>query len=128
MIGAAVWAAEPDAGGHVFDGNAGYLGARNRGRIPFVEFWISGHDFKQLSYTGGAESSSVKVRVHVGGRDLEIAQELAYEIGKAAVTAIRSVFGTTLGDESDSDFGASPWGHALDIELAVLQSYAKATP
>ncbi len=127
-ISSAVWAADGDAGGHVFDGNGGFIGARNRGRLPFLEFRIVAQQFTQQTYTGGQETSQVAVRVHVGGRDIRIAQDRAYAIAKAAVTAIRSVFGTTLGNEAIPEFGQGPWGHALEVKLTVEQSYAKAAP
>lgn len=127
-VSAATWAAAEDAGGHVFPGDGRYLFGRNRGRLPFLEVWITAQNARQLSYDGGTLDSVVLVRAHVGGRDIEAAEELAHEIIAAAVRAVRYLpedYYTWLGDEAVDQFRPGPWGHQLDVRMTVRQVFGR---
>ncbi len=127
-IGAAKWALGEDVGGHVFDGDARLLLGRNRGRLPFLEFWLASSDTHQLSYEGGTRDSRLVVRVHVGGRAIAAAEELAREILAAAVSAIRYLPAdgyTWLGDDAADAFKPGPFGHQLDVSLTVRHAYGR---
>lgn len=127
-VAAGTWDNEPEDGGHVFDGDGKYIGGRNRGRLPFLEFWLDGHTATQLSYDGGTLDSVVLVRVHVGGKDIKTAESLANEIALQAVASVRSLpsdYYLWLGNESLETFRPGPWGHMLDVRMTVRQAYGR---
>lgn len=43
-----------------------YIGARNRGRLPFVEFNIDDSNFEQVAVDSNLDTNTWIVRVHVG--------------------------------------------------------------
>jgi hypothetical protein len=115
------WSAAVTAGGRVFDGDAGYLGSRNRGRLPFLELWVQDASEVQLSYDGGVSDIQVTLRVHVGGRDQATLDDLAGEILFAAVRAIRSL-PFNHGRIGDGNYGQTtlgPWGSQRDALVRV---------
>lgn len=118
------WAAAITAGGRVFDGDSGFLGSRSRGRLPFVEIWVSQSTETQLSYEGGLADLTVQVRAHVGGRDQSTADALGAEILYACVRAIRDL-ADDAGRLGGADMGPTnlgPWGHQRDVSIRVQQA------
>jgi len=125
-VSASTWAETPANGGHVFDGEVGFLGARNRGRLPFLEFWVEGFTGTRASFGGGGYSDgTVVVRAHVGGADQADAEELAADILAAARDAVRAIadnFGQ-VGDDSFGRIELGPWGHQMDLRLTLEHAY-----
>lgn len=122
-VALATWAAAPSSGGHVFEAKGGKVGSRNRGRLPFVDYWLEKPpDYDQNSYNGGLSTPIVGIAVHVGGRDVETAQTLAFAIMEAAVNAIRTDPAydyMRVGDEIMGAFEQGPWGHQLTCRISV---------
>lgn len=113
---------------HVFGGEVGaFIGGRNRGRLPFIQYRVDGWDFEQESRQGGTVTVLVHLVVHVGGKDPLAAGDLATAIIQAAITAIS--------DESVDNFTSAsrkvsieplkqgPWGHEMTATLTVDLSY-----
>ena len=112
----------------VFSGIAGYLGGRNRGRLPFVEFSIASQDFAHATLEGGTVTSSVIIRAHCGGRDPETATNLLRAILTAGLAAVRDEAAdnyTALGDDRLGDTELGPWGHMQDASLTVEHTFAR---
>lgn len=112
----------------VFSGIAGYLGGRNRGRLPFIEFSVSGQDFAHETLEGGTVTSSIIIRAHCGGRDPETSANLLREILTAGLVAIRSEATdnyTALGDDQLGDVQLGPWGHMQDASLTIEHTFAR---
>ncbi len=112
----------------VFRGIAGWLGGRNRGRLPFIEFDIESQGFTEENPQGGTINQAIRLRVHVGGQDPAVAAELAIAILAAGIAAIRSETTDNLvalgnGAIEPAQFG--PWGVSRDAVLQVQQSYGR---
>ncbi len=122
------WAMAEDDGGHVFDGLKGYIRGRNRGRLPFIEFAIQDQSFDQMSATGGMVATSLQVTAHVGGRGDSEAEELAFDLLGAAITAVRSIANSYCdrGSEKFGSFKPSPWGHQLDVTISISHAFGRA--
>lgn len=113
---------------HVFHGLAGYLGGRNRGRLPFMEFEIESQTFEHQVTEGGELTQTIHLRAHVGGKDSGVAGELCEAMLCAAMAAIRSEAGdnlTALGNDAISAPQLGPWGISRDASLTVIQSYER---
>ncbi len=114
----------------VFRGLAGFLGGRNRGRLPFVEFDIVGQGYEQESFDGGTMTQTVTVRVHLGSRDPEVASALANSILASCLAAIRSEGTdnlTAIGGDQINGMQPSPWGIQRDAVLTIEQSFGRAS-
>lgn len=112
----------------VFRGLAGYLGGRNRGRLPLIEFDIQTQRFAQETEQGGMLLSTVTLRCHVGGRDLETAGNLAEAILAAALAAIRSEAVdnyTAQGDDEIGPLQPGPLGHFRDATMRFEHTFAR---
>lgn len=111
---------------HVFRGFTGMLGGRNRGRLPFIEFEITTDGFHQTWVEGGDLTATITLRVHVGGRDQQVAGDLAEAITLASLAAIRSEQTDNyfaLGDDNVSQLKVGPWGHMRESTLTVQLTY-----
>ena len=113
---------------HVFGGEVGnFIGGRNRGRLPFIQYKCDGWNFEQESRQGGTVRCIAHLVVHVGGRNPLAAGDLATAIMQAAIAAI--------GDESVDNFTAAsrqltiselkqgPWGHEMQGTMELEFSY-----
>lgn len=110
----------------VFRGLGGYLSGRNRGRLPFIEFDISGQEFTQASPDGGELVSQVIVRAHCGGPSLEAAGDRLEGILLAALASIRSEAEDeymALGDDRVGPLVPGPWGHQREATVTVSHSF-----
>ena len=106
----------------------GYLGGRNRGRLPFVEFDISSQSYNQEHFQGGTLISALRVRAHCGLRDVVAAGTLLDLMVTAAIASIRSELVdnyTAMGSDSTTDSGYGAWGHFQDATLTIEQSFAR---
>lgn len=123
-IDALVWSADIDQGGHVFDGEGGYIGSRNIGRLPFVEFFIQSATEDQQSYQGGVGEYAIIVRCHVGGIYQSDVDELAGEILFQSVRAIRNMAGDQgrIGSSSYGQTALGPWGSQRDVVINIQLS------
>lgn len=110
----------------VFKGNGPYLGARNRGRLPFMEFYLDAQPFTQEHPQGGTVVTTVKVVAHVGGRDLEAASDLAAAMLGFGMAAIRSEAVdnyTAMGDDQIGALEPGPWGHMRVASMTFEHTY-----
>jgi len=106
---------------HVFGGEVGrFIGGRNRGRLPFIQYKVDGWHFSQ-------DSRLVHMIVHVGGKDPLLAGDLAMAITQAAVASItdESVdnFVAASRDVRVSPLRQGPWGHEMETTITVDFSY-----
>jgi hypothetical protein len=113
---------------HVFGGEVGnFIGGRNRGRLPFVQFKVDGWQFSQESRQGGTVTGVVHLVVHVGGRDPLAAGDMATAIMQAAIASIsdESVDNFTAASRqvSISALKQGPWGHEMIAEITIDLSY-----
>ncbi len=114
----------------VFHGLGGYLQGRNRGRLPFVEYAITGQTFDSNASGGGTMTQTVTVRAHCGGRDLGTASDLTAAILAAGMAAIRdntSDVYTDMGDDAVGELQPGAWGHQRDASMTFIQSFDRDT-
>ena len=127
-IAAGVWA---DANApHVFGGNGGFIGGRNRGRLPFVEVAVIDQTFTPVTaeMDGDLEQTLV-IRCHVGGNIIADAEDLSELIISACLVAVRNL-GTDLaavGSDRVSGIQQGPWGHVREATLTVMQNFHRDT-
>jgi hypothetical protein len=124
----ATWAS-PDSP-HVFRGFGVYLGGRNRGRLPFIEYDIQAQPFTQETYEGGTVQTTVRITAHAGGRDLDVVNTLLDSILMSVLSCLRSPDEDnylSIGSESVGAIEQSPWGHQMSVELTVSHSYSRET-
>ncbi len=115
---------------HIFRGLGGFLGGRNRGRLPFIEYDCASQGFDQESISGGTITQTITLRAHVGGRVLGTAGDLSEAMLTAALASIRSEAVdnlTAIGGDSIGPLVASPWGLSRDATLTIEQSYSRST-
>ncbi|MBA3588845.1 hypothetical protein [Methylibium sp.] len=112
---------------HVFDGDQMATGGRNRGRLPFVEYWIASQPFAPEGTEVGMVDTTIRLRVHVGGADRAAALATADAIAMAAFSAIRADDYFDLGDSSVDSTASQPLWHYLDATARVQHSYDPAT-
>ena len=125
-VAAAAWASA--ATPRVFRGIAGFLGGRNRGRLPFIEFDISSIDYAHETREGGSATTTARIVAHAGGRDPETAGNLLEAILTAGLIALRdeSVDNyTALGSDAISELTLGPWGHQRETQITVVHSYGR---
>jgi hypothetical protein len=126
-VAAASWA--DAATPRIFRGLAGFLGGRNRGRLPFIEFDIVNQPFAQESVQGGTVALAITIRVHYGSRDHGAASDATQAILANALAALRSEDVDNLcafGTDQIGPIQASPWGLARDAQATVELSYNRA--
>lgn len=114
---------------HVFGGEVGhFVGGRNRGRLPFIQYKIDGWHFSQESRQGGTVTALVHLVVHVGGKDPLSAGDLASSITQAAIAAICDEeidnFVSASRDLKISQLEQGPWGHEMGTTITVDFTYA----
>jgi hypothetical protein len=127
-IAPSAWAAASTP--HVFRGFGGYLGGRNRGRLPFIEFDIQTQPFAQETPEGGTVTTAVRVVAHVGGRDLEAANDVLDNMLIAGLACLRSEAEDNymaIGSEEVGQIEQGPWGHQMALTLSVEHSYGRDT-
>ncbi len=113
---------------HVFRGFGGFIGGRNRGRLPFVEWQVQGQGFAPESTQGGTCTMTVALRVHVGGANLAAAEDLSEEILAAILTVLRDESADNLyalGDDQISAMQPGPWGHVRESASTVEVSFGR---
>lgn len=111
---------------HVFKGSGPYIGGRNRGRLPFIEFWIESQPFAAEHFQGGTVITTVRIVAHVGGRDLETANDLADAMLAFGIAAIRSEAVdnyTAMGDDQIAALEAGPWGHMRQATMTFEHTF-----
>lgn len=124
-IGAATWASTTTP--RVFQGFQGYLGGRNRGRLPFIEYDVDTQAYSKEHFQGGTLTSSLRIRAHCGLRDIPAASTLLDSIITSALAAVRDEAVdnyTALGDDQVSICEYGAWGHYCDATLSVEHTYA----
>ncbi len=128
-VDAATWASitAPRA----FQGLGGFLGGKNRGRLPFVEFEIQNQRFMLESRgpDGGTVTSQIVLRVNMGGANDEIVLNTTSAILAAIMVEVRSVRVDNymaIGDgDSIGPLKQGPWGHSRDCQFSVDHSYGR---
>jgi hypothetical protein len=87
-ISAGVWSSTTTP--RVFPGKAGFIGGRNRGRLPFLEIAFTSQSFQNTVEDGGTLLTSVELIAHGTGRDQQTAEELLSGLLGAALASIRT--------------------------------------
>lgn len=124
-VGNGVWSSSSTP--RVFQELQGYLGGRNRGRLPFIEFDIDSQNYNKDHFQGGTLTSLLRIRAHCGLRDVVAAGTLIDSILTSALAAVRSEAVdnyTALGDDQVSLLEYGVWGHYGDATMTIVQSYA----
>lgn len=109
---------------HVFYNTDSYVGARNRGRCPFVEVIRNDTSMEHLaepSY-GGMSTHSFTILVHTlasSGRDEEANEEEAWRIAIAILEVLRADYNLSTGNNSITEIENSPFGYSLAINVEV---------
>lgn len=111
---------------HVFAGIArGFIGGRNRGRLPFVEVAVTADDGRPVvTEQGGDLTQTLTIRCHAGGSQSS-ADSLTLAILSACMAATRA-HSSQLPELGPCAMGAlqqGPWGHSRDATLTVVQTY-----
>lgn len=119
-----LWARDVDEGGHVFENDNGFIGARNRGRMPFMSVTLTSVSETQQTRDGGELVSAIEGMIHVGGADQMAAQILARSISLVARRMIRATAGEYLflGNDREGEFERTPLGHALAFTMDIRQT------
>lgn len=116
--------------GSVFYGIGGLTPAKNRGRLPFIEYEIK-NEFSFEADSGGTEEWEATIRLHVGTKSL-----------KNDIVKLRSMFDVTsrlifsliieklpCNAESTAwsvgDFISQPWGFYADLSSTFATSFNK---
>ncbi len=112
----------------VFNGYAGFLGARNRGRLPFFEVMVSTSSFTNETSQGGSVKTTVKLKLHDTGRDIETVTNRMDATMIAGIASIRdnhTTLYTQLGDSEVSDVQPGPMGWMMEATLTFEHSYER---
>lgn len=112
---------------HVFEGTQGYIGGRNRGRLPFLEVACADLGYEARAVDGGVTETNCVIRCHVGARDQSVADDLATAILIACLVKIRDITSTTYlydGGQNLTAIEAGPWGLQKDLRITVRHTYS----
>jgi hypothetical protein len=118
------WAS--DDAPHVFVGNSGYLGARNRGRLPFMEVNTQTQTFGNETGEGGTAQTLLRLTLHATGRDVEETVDRMHSIMIAAISAIRDnrEFNfMQIGTDRIEEVQPGPMGWKMEAVLELEHSY-----
>lgn len=131
-ISPAIWASCDLSIGHVFTGLRGYIGARNRGRLPFIEIFRSAPtSFENTSISSnheGFEITQFTIRIHVSGLKPNQAELDLQKLARQCLIKIRSNTSDhylQYGDEIMRDIISSPIGYYGDIEGNVKHTFSR---
>lgn len=127
-LGASAWADTTVP--HVFDALQGYMGGRNRGRLPFLEVAVGEMNFDTHNTEGGTVESTVTVRCHVGAKDQVTAMDQTAAILLTCLQRIRdknSVTYLTDGGETLDALVAGPWGLMRDLRFTIRHVFERPT-
>jgi hypothetical protein len=110
----------------VFVGQTGYLGARNRGRLPFIEVTTQTQTFGNETGEGGTARTELRLVLHATGRDVEATIDRMHSIMIAAISAVRDnrEFNyMQLGTDRIEEVQPGPMGWKLEAVLEMEHSY-----
>lgn len=129
-VAALTWASATTP--RIFRGIAGYMGGRNRGRLPFIEYSVGVNALDQVAIEGGTIVQTLQLRVHCGTASQGDAEDLTAAILLAAIAAIRDASGpdanlAAIGNEQMDALVPGPWGLMRDATLTVEQTYNRST-
>ncbi len=114
----------------VFMGYAGFLGSRNRGRLPFFEVMTHSQNFINETGEGGTVKTSVMIRLHDTGRDHETVSNRMDAIMASGIAEIRANHlnnYTQLGDSVIDEIKPGPFGWMQEATLDFEHSYERDT-
>lgn len=134
-VATSIWADTDETIGHVFAGRRGYVGGRNRGRLPFIEVFKSGNqEFRAEARTdgdlGGTVVTNWTIRVHHKGLTPDTAELALDSIIPEILLNVRDTSSDNymdLGDEAVSEIYSSPIGFYKDITGFVEHTYERET-
>lgn len=106
---------------------AGYVAGLHRGRLPAVEVFQAGDEWRHLVVDGGAIETAWILRVHVADLAKGAAESRARSIACTALAAIRSDPYLREGSESIGPLAPGPLGHTLEVRVGLVHSYDRAT-
>lgn len=119
------------SGAHVFDGGKEYIGAMNRGRVPFVVITRlnSDYSFDALSTgdSGGQLDSRWNIKVVVGksSRSDEATNEAqAYDIAQKIIKNARLNYNLAVGNQTILPPETHPFGLAINIDLSIQNTHS----
>ncbi len=112
---------------HVFRGQGGFLGGRNRGRCPFVEYEIEAGGYAAGPTEGGALTYTVRVRVHTRDVTAGAAGDLTGAILEAARQAVIDTANEVacFGPATISPLELGPMGHQRDLTMTIEDAYER---
>lgn len=127
----AMWASAT-GDGHVFDSRSGWVGGRNRGRLPFVEVDTEPTQYDLVAVDGGQSTTTVRWYIHVGGQDQRTAQNLAEVLAAGILATFRNsdfidINGNyaRYGDDLPNTWETTPLGHMLTVTSVVEHSWCR---
>lgn len=127
-LGASAWADTTVP--HVFDALQGYMGGRNRGRLPFLEVAVEDMEFDSHNSEGGTVATSATIRCHVGAKDQVTAMDQSAAILLTCLQKIRDKSTVTYlhdGGEHLDGLAAGPWGLMRDLKITFRHVFEKNT-
>lgn len=112
---------------HVFRALGGWIGGRNRGRCPFVEYEIEKQEFAAGPVEGGALQHAVRVRVHLACASAEDAGDRSAAILEACKVALAERAGdiACVGEASIDGLDLGPMGFQRDLTVIVYDAYSR---
>jgi hypothetical protein len=119
----------------VFSWIGGYIGGKNRGRLPFIEYGRNTSDYlrQQVGATEGTQGGTVTTNwsfiVHVGktSRKAEDTNEdLAYKIAETAMSKIRTnEINCRVGNEQFSELTTSSFSFAVRVDFTIENTWSE---
>lgn len=130
-----IWSSTDETIGHVFAGRRGYVGGRNRGRLPFIEVFKSGsQEFRAEARSeeelGGTVVTNWTIRVHHKGITPDVAELAIDSIIPEVLLNVRDTSTDNymdLGDELVTEILSTPIGFYKDIAGSVEHTYERTT-
>lgn len=109
---------------HVFYGESSYIGARNRGRLPFIEIKRQANTFTHEAEPnyGGTNELSYRVEIHVGQasrKDMASAEDWGYAIATVFIKELRNQSSFWSGNHTIQPIEESPFGHSIAIDITA---------
>jgi hypothetical protein len=104
-----------------------FSGARNRGRLPFVEVNVETPNVEHIADDAQTLTLVATIRCHVGGRNKSDAASTTQHACLAALAACRSMTNraAALGNDSTSDIQAKAWSFYRSATLVVYQTISR---
>jgi hypothetical protein len=115
---------------HIFHGFSSLIGARNRGRLPFIEYDVT-DSFTLENREGGTVMQSIRLLVHVSGSAPDSIEKSSMLIALAAISSIRSEATDNLtaagAGDTIGEFVQTPYGGYRKVTMQVEQTFDRSS-